>query len=128
MASNQWFVNAAGLLRTRLAPRELLASLQAIETRHGRVRDPRVRGPQDRTLDLDLLFYDHLAVNDPSLILPHPRMGRRLFVLAPLAEIAPDHVLSTVGVSIEALRHQLLKEEPWQQIERTVWPPGRPRE
>ena len=81
------FVNAVAEIETRLAPRDLLEQLLAIERAHGRVRDfP--NGP--RTLDLDILLYGERTVREPNLIIPHPRMVERAFVLVPLAEIAPD--------------------------------------
>lgn len=89
------FVNAAVLLETALTPDVLMAELQAMETRHGRVRRLR-NGP--RTLDLDLLLYDGLILDDdPVLILPHPRLHLRSFVLTPLVEIEPECVLPRHG-------------------------------
>jgi len=81
------YVNAVVALATHLAPRALLAHLQAIEAAHGRSR----RGPRwgPRTLDLDLLVYGQDQRDDPELRLPHPEMPRRAFVLVPLAELAP---------------------------------------
>ena len=84
------FVNAVAEIETRLAPRDLLEQLLAIECAHGRVREfP--NGP--RTLDLDILLYGERAVREPKLTIPHPRMLERAFVLVPLAEIAPKTVL-----------------------------------
>jgi len=84
------FVNAVAEIETRLAPRDLLEQLLAIERAHGRVRDfP--NGP--RTLDLDILLYGERTVREPKLTIPHPRMVERAFVLVPLAEIAPKTVL-----------------------------------
>lgn len=82
------FVNAAALLRTSLTPVALLNAMLELECSFGRdrVQTP-PKGP--RTLDLDLLLYDDLAVQELSLTLPHPAMHERRFVLAPLAEIAP---------------------------------------
>ena len=80
------YLNAAAELRTLLTPGELLATLHAIEQEHGRTREVHW-GP--RTLDLDLLMYDQLVTDDPSLVIPHPRMMERRFVLQPLCEIAP---------------------------------------
>lgn len=88
------FVNAVASITTRLPPRELLDSLLAIEQRHGRVRTFR---NSPRTLDLDILLYNGLSVDEPGLRLPHPRMHERLFVLQPLAEIAPDIVIPGHG-------------------------------
>ncbi|ATJ81181.1 2-amino-4-hydroxy-6-hydroxymethyldihydropteridine diphosphokinase [Halomonas beimenensis] len=81
------FVNAVAELETRLSPLALLDQLQALEQRHGRVRGRRW-GP--RTLDLDLLLFDERRMATPRLILPHPEMTRRAFVLVPLAELAPE--------------------------------------
>jgi len=84
------FVNAVARIETRLAPRDLLEQLLAIERAHGRVRDfP--NGP--RTLDLDILLYGERTVREPELTIPHPRMVERAFVLVPLAEIAPETVM-----------------------------------
>jgi 2-amino-4-hydroxy-6-hydroxymethyldihydropteridine diphosphokinase len=84
------FVNAVARIETRLAPRDLLEQLLAIERAHGRVRDfP--NGP--RTLDLDILLYGERTVREPGLTIPHPRMVERAFVLVPLAEIAPETVV-----------------------------------
>jgi 2-amino-4-hydroxy-6-hydroxymethyldihydropteridine diphosphokinase len=82
-----WYVNAAARVRTRLGPEELLRLLQQVETALGRVRAERW-GP--RRLDLDLLLYDGEVIFGPDLVVPHPEMHRRAFVLAPLAEIAPQ--------------------------------------
>ena len=80
------FLNAVLRLDTQLAPGDLLASLLAIETDLGRVRSfPNA----PRLLDLDLLVYDDLVQTAPDLVLPHPRLHERAFVLAPLAEVAP---------------------------------------
>lgn len=81
------YINAVAALDTTLAPDELLATLQALETAHGRTRTVRW-GP--RTLDLDLLLYGRLTRHDPWLTLPHPRLHERAFVLYPLHDIAPD--------------------------------------
>jgi 2-amino-4-hydroxy-6-hydroxymethyldihydropteridine diphosphokinase len=81
-----WYVNAVARLRTRLGPEELLRLLQQVETALGRVRGERW-GP--RRLDLDLLLYNGEVILTPNLVVPHPEMHRRAFVLAPLAEIAP---------------------------------------
>jgi 2-amino-4-hydroxy-6-hydroxymethyldihydropteridine diphosphokinase len=81
------YVNAVAELTTALPPRELLAGLLEIERRYGRVRTFR-NAP--RTLDLDILLYATLTLDEPGLRLPHPRMHQRPFVLLPLAELAPD--------------------------------------
>jgi 2-amino-4-hydroxy-6-hydroxymethyldihydropteridine diphosphokinase len=81
------YVNAVAELRSTLAPDELLRALQSIEQRFGRER-PYRHAP--RTLDLDLLRYGERRIATPSLTLPHPRLHQRAFVLAPLAELAPE--------------------------------------
>ncbi|HEV3149814.1 MAG TPA: 2-amino-4-hydroxy-6-hydroxymethyldihydropteridine diphosphokinase [Acidobacteriaceae bacterium] len=81
------FVNAAVLLETELDPLALLDALLAIERSFGRDRAAgSPKGP--RTLDLDLLLYDDLVLDEPALTLPHPAMHERRFVLVPLAEVA----------------------------------------
>ncbi len=94
------FVNAVVKLRTELSPEELLGDLHRIEQRHGRVRREK-NGP--RTLDLDLLLYDDLVSHNPSMIIPHPRMHERAFVLFPLNEIAPDSVIPGHGRTSQLL-------------------------
>ena len=82
---------------TELAPRALLAALFEIETRLGRDRSKEVRfGP--RVIDLDVLLYGDLAIAEPDLEIPHPRLLERAFVLVPLAEIAPDRMVNGVKV------------------------------
>jgi 2-amino-4-hydroxy-6-hydroxymethyldihydropteridine diphosphokinase len=81
------FLNAVIVLETDLPPAALFDALLAIERDLGRVRSFR-NAP--RTLDLDILLQDDLVMDTPELTLPHPRMHERAFVLAPLAEIAPD--------------------------------------
>lgn len=81
------FINAVVELETKLDPGKLLTYLLAIENLHGR-RRPFPNAP--RQLDLDLLLYDNLQMQTTDLVIPHPRMHTRGFVLLPLAEIAPD--------------------------------------
>lgn len=80
------FINAVAGLLTRLSPQGLLAALLAVEREQGRRREVRW-GP--RTLDLDLLVHGRTVLDEPALVLPHPEMSARAFVLYPLAEIAP---------------------------------------
>ena len=83
-------------------PRELLLGLLRIELAFGRDRTHGIeKGP--RTLDLDLLLYDELQVNEAELVVPHPAMHTRRFVLEPLAEIAPDWKHSALGKSVKEL-------------------------
>lgn len=82
-----WFVNAVVRVETALAPDELLVRLHAIEHGFGRTRRER---NEARTLDLDLLDYDGLFRNDERLVLPHPRLHERAFVLKPLIDLDPS--------------------------------------
>lgn len=99
------YLNGAAELETSLAPRALLELLQAIESDAGRARDV-PHGP--RTLDLDLLLYGELALDERDLLVPHPRLEERVFVLQPLAQIAPDRRLPgsrrTVRERLDELR------------------------
>jgi 2-amino-4-hydroxy-6-hydroxymethyldihydropteridine diphosphokinase len=91
------FMNAAIAITTTLAPRDLLGRMREVEWHLGRNRAFEYRwGP--RTLDLDMLTYDEVTLDTPELTLPHPRLFERAFVLVPLAEIAPDRVISGVRV------------------------------
>jgi 2-amino-4-hydroxy-6-hydroxymethyldihydropteridine diphosphokinase len=85
------YLNAAAQLETTLLPRELLDVMLRLEQEFGRVRAASNQWAS-RTLDLDLLFYDDLTIDEPGLIVPHPRLHRRQFVLKPMTEIAPDYV------------------------------------
>ncbi len=94
------FANACAIGETTLGPYELLAAVKTIEADMG--REPTRRwGP--RLIDIDLLFYGTQAIEDPELTIPHKELFARRFVLAPLAEIAPDLTLGGVAVR-EALR------------------------
>jgi 2-amino-4-hydroxy-6-hydroxymethyldihydropteridine diphosphokinase len=94
------FLNGAVAVDTTLTPEQLLERLLALEHRFGRVRTPGEHGP--RTLDLDLLLYGDLAIDEPGLTVPHPRLHERRFVLEPLAELDPGLVIPGRG-SVESL-------------------------
>ncbi|MGH9739274.1 MAG: 2-amino-4-hydroxy-6-hydroxymethyldihydropteridine diphosphokinase [Candidatus Acidiferrales bacterium] len=87
-----WFLNCAIEAETKLAPAELMRLLLDIERALGRERTaPQVAGlKESRTIDVDILLFGSRAVREPEIEIPHPRMAERKFVLAPLAEIAPD--------------------------------------
>jgi 2-amino-4-hydroxy-6-hydroxymethyldihydropteridine diphosphokinase len=108
-----WFVNAVASLTTDLAAPDLLAVLQAVEGQFGRVRSER-NAP--RVLDLDLLDYRGEVAETASLVLPHPRLHQRRFVLVPLAEIAPDwrHPLS--GLTAKQLLSRLAAKQPIERL------------
>jgi len=108
-----WFVNAVASLITHLAARDLLEVLHSVEGRFGRVRSERNAA---RVLDLDLLDYRGQVAETASLVLPHPRLHQRRFVLQPLAEIAPDwrHPLS--GLTAEQLLSRLAAKQPIERL------------
>jgi 2-amino-4-hydroxy-6-hydroxymethyldihydropteridine diphosphokinase len=86
------FLNGACAIETSLAPAELLSRLHLVEDRLGRVREGVARfGP--RTCDVDLLLYGDEAVEQPDLVVPHPRLGERRFALEPLVELDPELTL-----------------------------------
>ncbi len=94
------YLNGCVIIQTMLTPHALLETLLTIEKQFGRVRRERW-GP--RTLDLDLLLFDDLVLEIPSLQIPHPRMTERAFVLVPLAEIAPNWIEPVSGKAIAQL-------------------------
>ncbi|MFN7988156.1 MAG: 2-amino-4-hydroxy-6-hydroxymethyldihydropteridine diphosphokinase [Thermoanaerobaculia bacterium] len=111
------FLNAVATGRTRRTPLELLALFRRLEDEAGRDRPAARNGP--RTLDLDLLLYDDLVVDLPGLVVPHPRMAERRFVLAPLADLLPDRVVPGTGRTVASL----LASAPAARVERRA---GRP--
>ncbi len=81
------FINACVCCVTTLSPHQLLAITQHIERELGRTRKTQDGKYEDRVIDIDILLYDDLRVNDPHLVIPHPRMHERTFVMDPLREI-----------------------------------------
>jgi 2-amino-4-hydroxy-6-hydroxymethyldihydropteridine diphosphokinase len=95
------YLNAVLELETRLTPRALLQLLRAAEQSANRRRDGGRWGA--RTLDLDLLTYEDRRIDEPGLLLPHPGIASRDFVLAPFAELAPGLVVPGLGLTVERL-------------------------
>lgn len=119
LATDHWFTNAVGEIATSLPPAELLAAMLTIETELGRDRTL----TQDRPVDLDLLYYGDVMLNSPTLTVPHPRIAARLFVLAPLTELAPEYVHPLLGRTSLELCRQLgeqagVEQQEWRSRER----------
>lgn len=126
MVSRNWFTNAVGVLTTSLEPSELLHILLAIEADFGRRRDETAAGYQDRSLDLDLLYFGDIVMDTVELILPHPHVADRLFVIEPLAELGCDFRDHVSGLSaaemVERLQLRFTRgEKELQEITRSSW-------
>jgi 2-amino-4-hydroxy-6-hydroxymethyldihydropteridine diphosphokinase len=103
-----WFVNAVASLETDLNASGLLATLQAVEARFGRIRS---KPNAARVLDLDLLDYGGQVTNTTRLVLPHSRLHERRFVLVPLAEIAPNWRHPVLRLTAKQLLSRLVAKE-----------------
>lgn len=103
LADQPNFVNAVAELQTTLSPHSLLKHLLNIEAEQYRIRDANTLRNGPRTLDLDILLFGHLQIDEPELTIPHPRMHQRAFVLWPLAEIAPELEIPGHGYVLELL-------------------------
>lgn len=97
------YLNAVALVKTKLPPRTLLEHLHRIERGEGRDRASETARWLPRTLDLDLLLYDDVVIDEPGLTIPHPRMHMRRFVLVPLAEVAPAWEVPGIGRTVADL-------------------------
>ncbi len=101
------FLNRVLFLETLLSPQEAMEKALSIEERLGRVRlGDAASSFASRTVDIDILFYDHLVVSTPSLVIPHPRMASRKFVLVPLAELIPAETHPVLGITVKQLLEQ----------------------
>jgi 2-amino-4-hydroxy-6-hydroxymethyldihydropteridine diphosphokinase len=98
------YINGCAILQTSLSPYALMSTLLDTENQFGRVRRERWGA---RTLDLDLLLFDDIILNSPDLMIPHPRMIVRAFVLIPLSEIAPDWADPISGHTIQAITNTI---------------------
>ncbi len=107
MESKHWFTNAVGRIKTSLHPKSLLEILLQIEADMGRERIAGSSLPSDRKIDLDLIYYDDLVFSAEDLIVPHPAIQNRLFVLAPLDELLPDRIHPVLGQTSSQMLMQL---------------------
>ena len=99
------FINQVIVIETALSPKHLLNTLLSIETALGRVREKTgVYSP--RPIDIDILFYNDLIVNEPDLQIPHPRMQNRMFTLMPLMEISPGFMHPVLKKPVSELKDQ----------------------
>lgn len=101
--SEHSFLNAAACIKTRLSAEQLLLVTQQIERELGRTQKSSGNAYKDRLIDIDLLMYDDLQIHADQLVLPHPLMTERRFVLEPLAEIAPEIIHPVTGKTIREL-------------------------
>ncbi|MBI3817205.1 MAG: 2-amino-4-hydroxy-6-hydroxymethyldihydropteridine diphosphokinase [Planctomycetes bacterium] len=111
------YYNSVAEFESSLDPVVILRILQKIEERFGRVRTE-TNGP--RTLDLDLLVYGSLAMRVSDLVLPHPRLHERLFVLAPFADIAAELIIPGIGKNVRLLRDERAALEPPDSVRRVA--------
>jgi 2-amino-4-hydroxy-6-hydroxymethyldihydropteridine diphosphokinase len=109
--SDNAFLNAVAMLQTNLSPSNLLAATRQIEISMGRIDKTKSAQYADRTIDIDILFYDDLILNNKDLVVPHPLLCQRLFVLLPLEEIAPELMHPLLHKSIHQLRIEFEKSE-----------------
>ena len=110
MESKNWFVNAVVQISTKLSPEALLDETQRIEVKLGRTKNS-AKDYADRTVDIDLLFYDDLIMHTGELTIPHPLMHKRAFMLVPMLEIAQDYVHPLFKKTISALYDELENPE-----------------
>jgi len=105
--SDNMFVNAVVCISTTFSPQEVLNITQEIEKELGRKEKSIDASYSDRVIDIDILLYDSVILSTDNLTIPHPLMIKRLFVMDPLAEIAPDMVIPGVNKTVMAIRNEL---------------------
>lgn len=111
MESETWFVNAVVEVKTTLSPQSLLTECQRIESQLGRKRTEGEKGYQDRTIDIDILFYNKEIINDENLVIPHKFLHLRAFTLVPLLELIPNFEHPILHKTITQLHDDLENPE-----------------
>ena len=111
MNSDTWFVNAVVEVKTTLSPQELLKECRRIETQLGRKRPQNSSEYSDRTIDIDILFYNKDIINDENLTIPHKYLHLRAFTLVPLLELIPNFEHPVLRKSISELHNDLENPE-----------------
>ena len=111
MEAETWFVNAVVEVKTTLSPQSLLAECQRIESQLGRKRTEGEKGYQDRTIDIDILFYNKEIINDENLVIPHKFLHLRAFTLVPLLELIPNFEHPILHKTITQLHDDLENPE-----------------
>ncbi len=111
MEAETWFVNAVVEVKTTLSPQSLLAECQRIESQLGRKRTEGEKGYQDRTIDIDILFYNKDIINDENLVIPHKFLHLRAFTLVPLLELIPNFEHPILHKTITQLHDDLENPE-----------------
>lgn len=112
MTSENWFVNAVIQISTTLEPETLLAECKRIEQSLGRIKNPDEKGGyKDRTVDIDIIFYDKKIMKTEELTLPHPLFHKRVFMLVPMLEIAGDFVHPVFDKTVEQLYDEIENPE-----------------
>lgn len=105
------FLNGVAEFETELRPYELLEKTEEIESSMGRISKSINGKYEDRTIDIDILLYDNICINTPQLTIPHPRLHLRPFVVMPLAEIAPDLILTPSGMTAKQLSAEMKNQK-----------------
>lgn len=114
IASQDWFINAVGIIMTDLSPDRLLTEMLAIEKVMGRDRSL----GDDRIIDLDLLYYDDFILGKDNLTVPHPAIAERLFILLPLREVAPEHCHPVLNLTSSEMLSRLNSKKI---VKKTTW-------
>lgn len=111
MESKNWFVNAVVEVKTSLSPQALLEECHRIENQLGRKRDEKFNGYKDRTIDIDILFYNKDIIDEDNLIIPHKFLHLRAFTLVPLLELIPNFEHPVLHKTIAQLHNDLENPE-----------------